>query len=55
MPNELTYTILVEGLAFEEEMDLAANLLKELYSIGVMSQSTVKRLSMLYDLKELTG
>ena len=53
VPNENTYTILVEGLAFEEETDIAADLMKELYLKKVLSQSTVERLCMQYDIKEL--
>ncbi|KAL9322035.1 hypothetical protein ACSQ67_010088 [Phaseolus vulgaris] len=54
VPNENTYTILVGGLAFEEEeTDIAADLLKELCGKEVLSQSTVERLCMQFNFKEL--
>jgi len=53
VPNENTYTILVGGLAFEEETDIAADLLKELCGKEVLSQSTVERLCMQFKFKEL--
>ena len=51
MPNETTYTILVEGLAHEDEMGLAAEVLKERLAKQFLSQSTVERLVMQYRLE----
>ena len=53
MPNETTYTILVEGIAHEKETELAGKVLKELRLRQVVSQSTVERLVMQYDLESL--
>ncbi|GLT55302.1 hypothetical protein SLA2020_284390 [Shorea laevis] len=53
MPNETTYTILVEGIAHEKDNQLAAKVLKELHLRQVVSQSTVERLVMQYDLEGL--
>ena len=39
----------------EEETDIAADLMKELYLKKVLSQSTVERLCMQYDIKELVA
>lgn len=50
MPNEATYTILVEGIAHEEELELASETLKELFTKHVVSRKTVERLAVQYDL-----
>ncbi|KAM1244508.1 hypothetical protein ACFX1X_036296 [Malus domestica] len=55
MPNEMTYTILVEGIAHEGELELAARVLKELHLRHVVSPNTVERLVMQYDFKDLPG
>nr|CAD1841478.1 unnamed protein product [Ananas comosus var. bracteatus] len=51
VPNETTYTILVEGIAHEDETDLAAEVLKELHMRNVISQNTMERITMQYDLE----
>ncbi|KAK4805101.1 hypothetical protein SAY86_004918 [Trapa natans] len=50
MPNEMTYTIIVEGIA-HEEADIAAEVLRELYLRNALSHSTLERLMMQYDLQ----
>ncbi|KAL0306147.1 UNVERIFIED_CONTAM: hypothetical protein Sradi_6032000 [Sesamum radiatum] len=55
MPNETTYTILVEGIIHEKEKELAVALLKELHVRQVVSQNTVERLAMQYDLEGLSS
>lgn len=50
MPNEMTYTIIVEGIA-HEEADIAAEVLSELYLRSVLSHNTLERLVMQYDLQ----
>ncbi|KAB2636830.1 pentatricopeptide repeat-containing protein [Pyrus ussuriensis x Pyrus communis] len=55
MPNEMTYTILVEGIAHEGELELATRVLKELHLRLVVSPNTVERLVMQYNFEDLPG
>ncbi|KAL3643186.1 hypothetical protein CASFOL_014001 [Castilleja foliolosa] len=50
VPNETTYTILVEGIIHEEEKELGAEVLTELHLRRAVGRSTVERLTMQYDL-----
>jgi pentatricopeptide repeat protein len=43
MPNESTYTILIEGLAYEGLVKEARELLGELCSRGVVSKSLINK------------
>jgi pentatricopeptide repeat domain-containing protein 1 len=52
-PNETTYTIIVEGIAHEEEKELAAEVLKELLLRQVMRRNTAERLVLQYNLEAL--
>ncbi|KAL6634136.1 hypothetical protein ACP70R_026807 [Stipagrostis hirtigluma subsp. patula] len=42
MPDESTYIILAKGLAYEGYMDEAKELLRHLYSRGVLDQSLIE-------------
>jgi len=42
MPNESTYTILIEGLAHEGSLKEAHDLLSELCSRGVVSKNLIE-------------
>nr|GLL17586.1 pentatricopeptide repeat-containing protein At1g79080, chloroplastic-like isoform X2 [Ipomoea trifida] len=53
-PNEKTYTIIVEGLAHEEELELAGLVLKELHTREVITTITFQRFYMQYDLEGLS-
>ena len=54
MPNETTYTILVEGIIYEEEKELAFVVLKELHSRGVVNEKSSDMLIMQYELEWLS-
>ncbi|KAG6794026.1 hypothetical protein POTOM_003259 [Populus tomentosa] len=51
-PNETTYTIIVEGIAHEEEKELAAEVLKELLLRQVMRRNTAEILVLQYNLED---
>lgn len=46
MPKKTSYTIIVEWIAHEKAIELAANVLKELQLRQVVTQSTMERLVM---------
>ena len=50
MPNQKTYTIVVEGIIHEGKKELATQVLKELHSRQVISLGTAERLIIQYDL-----
>lgn len=53
MPNEITYTILVEGIIHEDYKELASVVLRELHQKEVISRNTVERLAMQYELEDM--
>lgn len=50
MPNEATYVIIVEGIAHENELELAREVLEELRSRKVVGQNAVDRIVMQFNL-----
>ncbi|KAM7482564.1 hypothetical protein LguiB_007147 [Lonicera macranthoides] len=54
MPNETTYTIMVEGIIHEEKRELAFVVLKVSHLRGVMNEKSLDRLVMQYELEGLS-
>lgn len=50
MPNETTYAIIVEGIAHEDELELARDVLEELRRRNVVGQNAVDRIVMQFNL-----